>query len=83
MKCLKCGHIWKALPKNLIHRRSNCPKCSRQISKGEELIAEYLYTLEVTYIREYKISCNTSFRNYILIDFYLPEYNAFIEYNGR
>lgn len=29
-QCCICGHIWEAIPSNIIHRKSGCPKCAGQ-----------------------------------------------------
>lgn len=63
--------------------KCGCPKCS--ISKGEELIINILKDYNVEYKYNYKIDIDTNINNYgyALIDFYLPEYNIAIEYNGE
>ena len=59
------------------HLRGNgCPKCSE--SKGEKHIANILNIFNINYIREYKI-----FGYNYRYDFYLPEYNIYIEYHGE
>lgn len=55
-----------------------CPYCNK--SHGEKEVENYLIDNEFKYIPQYKI--NTSIRQFI-IDFYLPDYNTFIEYNGE
>lgn len=53
-------------------------------SKGEEEVCNILLSNGIKFIREYTIQVpneiNTSGHAYI--DFYLPEYNTFVEYNG-
>lgn len=64
------------------HLKGNgCPKCSQSI--GEYKVEEYLKKLGINYKREYSIEYfgNKSGKTYI--DFYLPDLNSFIEYNGR
>ena len=60
-----------------------CPKC--KISKGENLVKLILDKYKINYKQQYKINIdsdiNPSGRAYI--DFYLPDYNIFIEYNGE
>lgn len=60
----------------------NGTSCSS--SKGEEEVCNILLSNGIKFIREYTIQVpneiNTSGHAYI--DFYLPEYNTFVEYNG-
>jgi hypothetical protein len=53
-----------------------CPVCNE--SKGEKKISIYLDSKKLKYIREYKLP-NTNYR----YDFYLPELNMLIEYDGE
>jgi len=54
---------------------NGCSQCS--ISKGEEKILKYLKKHNISHIREYKIP-GYNYR----YDFYLPELNILIEYDG-
>ena len=60
-----------------------CPCCKQ--TKGEAMIEEFLRDNGIEYFREYKIPNTFLFcdRKYLLIDFYLPQFNLFIEYNGQ
>ena len=55
-----------------------CPVCKS--SKGELKIKSILDDLDVNYIYQYRVKINDS--NYYF-DFYLPDYNIFIEYDGE
>lgn len=58
---------------------SSCPSCSS--SKGEEEVCNILLSNGIKFIRDQVPNeINTSGHAYI--DFYLPEYNTFVEYNG-
>lgn len=59
-----------------------CPICKD--SKGEKRIAEYLLKEKVNYIAQKKIHNENLFCNnkFFYVDFYLPSFNAIIEYNG-
>lgn len=59
-----------------------CPECSK--SSGEVIVAEFLKNNRIDYISQYKISIDKAINpsGYAYIDFYLPDYNIFIEYNG-
>jgi len=53
-------------------------------SEGEILIARYLDKNDIKYYREWKLPNEYLLnpRNYMLVDFYLPDHNTFIEFNG-
>lgn len=59
-----------------------CPRCNE--SKGEKKVAEWLDNHNVSYERQHKIKLPISLfsSNRLWVDFYLPDYNTFIEYNG-
>ena len=43
VRCLRCGHEWRATPHNLIDARSRCPKCTHSsTSFMEQFIVEWL-----------------------------------------
>lgn len=79
-QCKKCNHEWEAHPDNLL--RWGCPKCN--YSRGELLIETFLRENEVEYIPQYKIKIDTTINcsGEAKVDFFLPKYNTFIEYNG-
>lgn len=66
-----------------IHLRgSGCPKCNR--SKGELKISSYLSLNNFEYIIEYKFdNCLSNSKYKLKFDFYLPDYNLCIEYDGK
>ena len=76
--CKKHG-IFEQLPSSHLNG-CGCPSC--QISKGEEKIKSFLDRNEITYKKEHIFKeCR-----YILplkFDFYLPNYNMCIEYDGE
>lgn len=49
------------------------------------IIERYLEEANIEYKRQYPISVDSSISQSRLayIDFYLPKYNLFVEYNGR
>lgn len=79
-KCKICSHEWEARPDNLFHW--GCPKCNQ--SRGELLIETFLKENEVEYIPQYKIRIDSTINcsGEAKVDFFLPKYNTFIEYNG-
>lgn len=73
-----CGFIFKMRPKDLISGHSYCPKCSPKASKGERKIIHYLTTNNIQFQKEKVFSWSNNKR----YDFFLPEQNLLIEYNG-
>ena len=62
------------------HKRgSGCPQCKE--SKGESYIEQLLINKSIKYIREYRFNDCKNKRT-LPFDFYLPEHNICIEYNG-
>lgn len=63
--------------------RQGCPFC--KISKGEDEIEKYLIKNKIQYIREKKFNnCfNPKTNKKLPFDFFLPEYNMLIEYQGE
>ncbi len=75
--CSKHGEFLQN-PRNH-YRGSGCPKCNS--SKGEEKIRAILNDLSVEFI-EQKTFDDLIHKKYLRCDFYLPYYNAVIEFNG-
>lgn len=65
-----------ATPNNHLSRKSGCPRCKK--SKGELAIGKILDKYRIEYIDEYKLP-NYNFE----YDFYLPDFNVFIEFHGK
>jgi Zn ribbon nucleic-acid-binding protein len=76
--CPEHGEFWQT-PNSHI-QGSGCPNCSN--SKGEMLICNFLLYNNIKFIREYSIPCKINLSGYALVDFYLPDLNCFIEFNG-
>lgn len=57
-----------------------CPKCGQSI--GELKIENLLKNLHIDYKKEFPIEYSGNKTNKTYIDFYLPDKNMFIEYNG-
>lgn len=79
--CPEHGEFWQTPTHHL--SGNGCPKCNS--SKGELFIENYLKNYNINFINQYSIdipiSINSSGKAYI--DFYLPDFNLFIEYNGE
>jgi len=73
--CPVHGSFWQR-PNTHISNKAGCRFCSD--SKGEKIVELILKKYNINYIREYKIL------PYLYrYDFYLPELNIFIEFNGQ
>ena len=77
-RCKKDGHMWYAEPHHLLYGQS-CPKCKS--SKGEQKICSILQQLNITYIEQYRFD-DCKYKRTLPFDFYLPEHNMCIEYQG-
>ena len=76
--CSKHG-LFEQVPKDHL-KGSGCPKC--KLSKGEKLISKILNDNNIEYMNQYTFDdCRNI--NVLLFDFYLPEYNTCIEFDGR
>lgn len=76
--CQKHG-VFRSLYHNLLNG-SKCPKCRE--SKGETAIRLFLERNNIQYIKEYYFNEQTGRKDSNIFDFYLPDKNIFIEYNG-
>ena len=78
-KCAIDGHTWMADPHHILSGRG-CPKCNA--SKGEKFIARYLNDNNIEFEIQYTFEdCKNIFC--LPFDFYLPQYNTCIEYDGE
>ena len=77
--CIDDSHIWSATPHNLL-KGSGCPHCKK--SKGEKKISDFLNKKEIEYIQWYTFE-NCKFKSFLPFDFYLPQYNICIEFDGQ
>lgn len=80
-KCKICGHKWQMTPANLLNNHG-CPRCNK--SKGEEAISTYLSNNNIPFDTQKKFYGLYGVRNGLLsYDFYLPEQNVLIEFQGK
>ena len=78
-KCKKCGYEWD-VPPNRILAGYGCPRCKS--SHGESQIDKYLTENNINYIIQHKFDdCRN--KRALPFDFYLPDYNACVEYDGK
>lgn len=74
-----CGFIFKTTPHCLLNKQP-CPKCKRHNSKGEIAIKKILDAHNINYITQKRFP---ELGNLLSFDFYLPEKNLLIEYQGE
>lgn len=79
--CHVCHYEWDTSISHRTKDGSGCPKCSNKMSKSEKIIAEFLTQHSIKFIQEYTfIDCRD--KNPLPFDFFLPDYNTIIEYDG-
>ena len=78
MVCPK-GHAFKMKFYNF-KKGNRCPVCRE--SKGERRVGDFLRKNNIKYERQYTFK-NCKFKNVLPFDFYLPDYNICIEFDGR
>ena len=78
-KCDKCNHNWNCKIASRTKKKSGCPICNE--SKGEKSVANFLNKLSIIYDREKKFDKCKNKRK-LPFDFYLPNENILIEYDG-
>lgn len=78
-KCKIDGNIWTARPNDILNGKG-CPQCNE--SHGERCVRLWLDNLGVSYVREKTFDDCRNIKP-LPFDFYLPDYNICIEYQGR
>jgi len=77
--CAKHG-VFEQTPNSHSNEGCGCPRC--KASKGELQISKILDKLKVEYKQQYRFSdCRN--KNPLAFDFYFPEFNLCIEYDGQ
>ena len=80
--CKTCNNIWETTPHYILLPTAICSHCSS--SKGETKISKYLDNNNIVYIQQQKydglVGVNGGKLSY---DFYLPQYNLLIEFQGE
>lgn len=81
MKHNSCGHVWNITPASFLSG-TRCPVCAE--SKGEQSVRQWLTDHSINFIAQYKyhdlIGTGGGLLSY---DFYLPDHNLLIEYQGE
>ena len=78
IKCKKCGRIFHQIPSDHLSGRG-CPYCNE--SKGEKLVGIFLMDNNIVHIPQHYYP-KLKWRTRLRYDFYLPDYNLCIEYQG-
>lgn len=81
--CECCGEVFvTSYCAFMQHNGQRCSKCASTISRGEYAIKQYLETNRVRFYMQFRFDdCRTKVP--LPFDFYLPEYNLLIEYDGE
>lgn len=80
-KCSVCKNIWSARPSSVLYG-TGCPMCS--LSHGEKEIKSILDKYNVKYESQKQFENLLGIKGkYLSYDFYLPDYNLLIEYQGK
>ena len=77
-RCNVDGYEWYALPNGILSG-GGCPKCNE--SKGEKAITNWLNKNNILYESQKRFNCCKNIKP-LPFDFYLPDYNICIEYQG-
>ena len=77
-KCLKCENTWKTTPSSIL-KGNGCPHC--RSSHGEKAVENFLLENKISFIPQKKFS-DCKDKQPLPFDFYLPEKNIAIEYQG-
>jgi mRNA-degrading endonuclease HigB of HigAB toxin-antitoxin module/very-short-patch-repair endonuclease len=75
-----CGEEYEVKPSHFISDGTRCPRCFNY--KNEKEILTILDDLNLKFIKN-KIFDNLSFKRSLRFDFYLPNLNSIIEYDGE
>jgi hypothetical protein len=78
LKCNIDNHEWYVMYRNFINSDKCCIICGNKYKKSENEIIKLLKINNIRYIYQYK----SDWLGRLSLDFYLPEYNIGIEYQG-
>lgn len=80
--CPLHGEFYASLSR--IRSGSCCPECdSRGESVGERNVRRYLQSKNIKFVQEYRIEDKKYFDTYARVDFFLPDLNVMIEFQGE
>lgn len=77
---LTCHNVWKATPSNILSSQQGCPKCN--FSKGELRIEKFLIENGIEFIPQKRFK-KCKYKKELPFDFYLPNHNICIEFDGQ
>lgn len=82
-KCADCGEVFSAVPTSIWRGRSRgCPKCTKSESLGENKVEKFLRENKIHFRRQERFpDCKDTLM--LPFDFYLPQYNICIEFQGE
>lgn len=80
--CSIHNQYFKMRPLDILRNRNACTKCQKLESRGEKRIRECMEENNIEFIREYKFD-NCKDKLPLPFDFYLPNNNMCIEYQGE
>lgn len=81
-KCNLCGEKWYRTPDSVIYKERGCPICN--MSKGERKIYNCLQEMNIPFAYQKSFNDLKGVGNGLLsYDFYLPNNNVLIEYQGN
>ena len=79
-RCKKCNTLIHQKARHTYERGIYCPCCDG--TRGEQYISDYLLVKKINFISQYKFEdCRNI--NPLPFDFYLPDYNICIEFQGK
>lgn len=78
--CFEHGEFWQT-PNSHLNGRG-CPYCAK-VSKGENKIDKFLVSSKIKFVREKRFDGCKGARQPLPFDFYLPDSNTCIEYDGK
>ena len=78
-RCKIDGYTWEARPDGALDGKG-CPKC--QETKGEKSVRHWLEEHKIKYVYQ-KVFNDCKDKNVLPFDFYIPDYNILIEYDGQ
>lgn len=81
--CPVHGKVTISQAQSMLLKHSGCPKCAK--SRGEKEIELFLNKNNIKFIDQFPFNIDTKINKSGIgyVDFYLPEQNIFIEYNGK
>lgn len=80
--CVNCKEFYFTSLGNLLNGERLCPNCEREYSKGVYKIIDFLEENNIIYKKE-KTFKDCKYKKRLPFDFYLPKYNACIEFDGE